>query len=207
MTGDAYYPDGYLVFKRTNLSATFFFGNHCTDGAVHRFAARYRFARELQNPTFHAYTASVAAAYGALCKFLFAFGALETFVRVLGTNMNLDDLVPRLQRYPTRTWDARLREYASHRALFRYIARHSRGGVRACCLSFISRRPYNFLILAQAVRNSFGHGHLTASGQSVDPDDMRGIASTLRSTLLTFMNDELSKVIDDALEDLSTPPD
>lgn len=182
------YPPGYFELRERGMpfEALRFNGSVAH---IHRFAHRYRLAKEFQSANFTTYGHGTAAAYSALCKCLFAYGAFEGLQRVLGIEDH--DLGKfDLSNYPTGEWDAALRAAGTHAKLFACVSWRSRKALQAQCRAFIVGKPYHFLLLATAVRNDFAHGGLAANSNKTDPDDMRRVCEVLSDALFTIMDQE-----------------
>jgi hypothetical protein len=194
-------PPGYLDFKGSGVPIKYF-GFHGYDRAVHRFAARYRFAKEFQSAKFESYSSGTARAYSALCKFLFTYGAFETLRRVLGTSR--EDLgVFDLSQYPRRDWDATLREPATHARVFELLRDSMENKtLRDECQKFLSRKRYHILRIACALRNGFAHGHLTPSGNRAEPEDTRLICRALTGALFIIMDREFSSRVAETIDEI-----
>ena len=181
------YPPGYFELRergvpfetlRFNVSAAH----------IHRFAHRYRLAKEFQSANFTTYGQATAAAYSALCKHLFTYSAFEGLRRVLGIEGDLGKFD--LSNYPTGEWDAALRAVGTHAKLFACVSWRSRKALLSQCRAFIVGKPYHFLLLATAVRNDFAHGGLSANSNKTDPDDTRRVCEVLGGALFTIMDQE-----------------
>jgi hypothetical protein len=175
--------------------------------SVHRFAARYRFAKEFQSASFETYSQSTARAYAALCKYQFTYGAFEALQRMLGAHKDLGKLEGLLKSYPIGKWDAAIRSASTYPRVFNFLRSHLGDGLKAECEKFLRRRPYNILLIAQAMRNSFVHGHLTPSAYGADPEDTRRICIALGDALLMFMDREFSSRVVLAIQDVEAELD
>ena len=182
------YPPGYAAFKERGIP----FEMLRFKGGVprlHRFAHRYRFAKEFQWARFTTYSPSTAAAYSALCKYHFTYAAFEALRRALG--IEREDLGEYdLSKYPVGEWDTALRAIPTHSKLFSFVSWYAKKTLRAQCRAFIAGKPYKFLLLAAAMRHSFAHGDLTASSNDTEPDDTRRICVVLGDALVTIMDAE-----------------
>ena len=155
-TGRKNFPPEYLTFDTCGVPPDFFpfpGGTH----RVHRFAARYRFAKEFQSARFESFASNTAAGYSALCKLLFTYAAFEALRRALDLNKDLATLD--LSPYPTAEWDRALRTPSTHARLFKCLTWRQMvesANLRAQCRQFLAGKDYNILLVATAVRNSFG---------------------------------------------------
>jgi hypothetical protein len=182
------YPPGYFQLREQGAPWKML-RFKSSEAHIHRFAHRYRLAKEFQSANFATYAQSTAGAYSALCKYLFTFGAFEGLQRVLGIeDTNLREF--NLSDYPTGNWDIALRAPTTHAKLFACVSWPSRKAVKAHCMAFIAGKPYHFLLLASAVRNSFAHGDLAANSNKTDPEDTRRICDVLSDAIFTIMDKE-----------------
>lgn len=182
------YPPGYFELRERGVPFDAL-GVSGSAAHIHRFAHRYRFAKEFRSANFATYGDSTAAAYSALCKCLFTYSAFEGLRRVLG--IEGDNLAEfDLSNYPTGEWDAALRAPGTHSKLFACVSWHSRKTLQAQCRAFIAGKPYHFLLLATAVRNSFAHGDLAATSNKTEPDDVRQVCEVVGAALFTIMDTE-----------------
>jgi hypothetical protein len=166
---------------------------------VHRFAARYRFAKEFQMARFETFSSGTAAGYSALCKYQFTYGAFEALLRALGIGRDIGALGPALAKYPHAKWDAAIRAAPTHRRFFEFLTWHLKPGLRDQCRLFLARKPYDPLLLATAVRNSFAHGHLTPSANRTEPEDTVRICSVFSGALVAIMDHEFSTRVNNTL--------
>lgn len=196
---DTNYPPEYRTYKECGVP-TEFFPFPGGEARVHRFAARYRFAKEFQAVTFETFSSSISAAYSALCKYQFTYGAFEALRRALGIADDMRDID--LGQYPVKDWDAALRAIETHPRLFNFMRWHLRAGLRAECERFLANKHYNVLLIATAVRNSFDHGHLTPSANKAEPSDTRQVCRVLGSALVAIMDREFSTRVTTTLDDL-----
>jgi hypothetical protein len=196
-------PPGYKTFVNSGLTVDAFpFPGGLA--RVRRFAARYRFAKEFQFARFETFSSSIAAGYSALCKHQFTYGAFEALLRALGVGRDLSALDPVLAKYPLAEWDTALRAAPTHGQFFHFLTWHLKPGLRDQCRQFLGRRPYNVLLLATAVRNSFAHGHLTPSANRTEPEDTARICGVLGGALVTIMDEEFSTRVNDTLAGLAS---
>lgn len=196
-------PPEYIAYKSAGIPHYMYpFAGGADD--VNRFAARYRFAKEFQAATFETYSPGIAGGYSALCKFFFTYAAFEALHRAVGWSSDLAKLD--LEKYPLTEWDQSIRAAPTHERLFDFMQHHLNSGLKDQCELFLARKAYNILLIAQGLRNSFSHGHLTPSANGTEPNDARIVCATLGHALFTFMDAEFSKRVRRTIEDVHTWP-
>jgi hypothetical protein len=193
------YPPLFSTFQGGGIPHRMY--GFSSTGAVNRFAARYRFAKEFRAVRFETYSAGTGAAYSSLCKFQFTFGAFEALRRAFNWSKNYATLEPMLEKYPNDEWRARMAGLPTVAKPLAFMADHLESeGLREQCRRALKGTPYNILLISQAVRNSFDHGYLTPNVWQADPADVRGMCSILIFALFKIMDVEFTDRVTATLE-------
>ena len=163
-------------------------------GDVNRLNARVKMAKAFKSMTLEGYKEGTVDAYTSMFRVFLCFTAFEVFGY-------LYDRKPFefIEYCPQHPWDevsATIRNCDPNWTFTdSLIDMIGEGGNKWALEQFKEDRFSNPMNYAQAIRNAFAHGHLTAHSGGADPDKVRVMCDTLSELLITIMDEEFSKLV------------
>jgi len=163
-------------------------------GDVNRLNARVKMAKAFKGMTLEGYKEGTADAYTSMFRVFLCFTAFEVF-------SYLYDRKPFefMEYCPDHPWgevSATICNCDPGWIFTDSLIKMSGESKNSWALDqFKDNRFRNPMNYAQAIRNAFAHGHLTAHTGGADPDKVRVMCDALSELLITIMDEEFSKLV------------
>jgi hypothetical protein len=169
-------------------------GLNGSTGDVNRLNARVKMAKSFAGIQLDGYKEVTVDAYTAMFRVFLSFTAFEVFGYLMGHQP-----YQFIEYYPRHPWNeasTTIRncdpEWVFTDALMKMIGE---GGNQWALQQFKDNKFSNPMNYAQAIRNAFAHGHLTAHTGGADPDKVRIMCDTLSTLLIGIMDQEFSAIV------------
>lgn len=163
-------------------------------GDVNRLNARVKMAKSFTGMQLEGYKESTVDAYTSMFRVFLSFTAFEVFGYLKGHQP-----YQFMEYYPRHPWDevsATIRNcdpgWTFTHSLMEMIGE---GGNRWALQQFKDGKFSNPMNYAQAIRNAFAHGHLTAHAGGADPDKVKVVCDALSTLLIGILDTEFSAII------------
>ena len=196
MLNKNHYPTSYSAFEthvEESQGYCFHLGLKGGPSSVFRFCNRYRIAKAFQGLKLEGYGPTTVQGYSGLMSVFLAWSAFELFCSITAkdqsthpSQMNVTKLKTLQNTILLKDKNGAFRDFLKARVnlpLKRRIEDFESGDVRMT--------PF----IAAAIRHIFSHGHLSASPKNTDPEDIAVICKDVRDFLLSYMDEEFSKIV------------
>jgi hypothetical protein len=171
-------------------------------GEVNRFAARYRLARSFSSVTFDSYSSVTISGYEGLLRLFFVWSAFEQFLKI--TKRKQSSIESDLHRYDTRKLLQLLRTADPGNRFLLFVHDRTNQSHKKHLKSYFTGQECNVTYLASAIRHVFVHGSLTPSADQTPPGNVKRICDLLSKFLLSVMDKEFTRHMDEFDEMMRT---
>ena len=171
-------------------------------GEVNRFAARYRLAKSFTSVAFDSYSSVTVSGYEGLLRLFFVWSAFEQFLKI--TKRKQSSIGSVLQRYDSKRLLHLLRAADAGNRFFSFVHDRTNQPHQTHLKAYFGRQECNVTYLASAIRHVFAHGSLTPSADQTPPESVKRICDLLFKFLLTVMDKEFTRHMDEFDEMMRT---
>ncbi|MEI2580070.1 hypothetical protein [Scytonema sp. PRP1] len=172
------------------------FGTKVRAGDIIRFASRVRLAKNFKGINLEGYSQETNDGYDAFFLVFLTHSALERFLEI--NSLELDAL------------DSLMAPYNPEKVIQKFVEKDKKGLLydflyeklnnKKLKVKLSDCRNYNstnVAYISASIRHIFAHGHLCAHSNGVHPKNVYSICTSISDFLVTFMDAEFGKKIDE----------
>lgn len=190
-----HYPRAWKTYitalKQGKTSADF--GFSASNGAIVRFASRYRVAKSFQTIQLDGYSPATADGYAALLRVFLCWSAFEQFLLILSIEQR--NLAPLLKPYNPDETIGQIKAIDRNRSFYNFLYARVNNAHRQELDHYFQDDLQNITYLASAIRHVFVHGQLTPHANQTHPQRVAKIGTVISEFLLRVMDDEFEKQV------------
>lgn len=198
-----FYPKGWQAFIEATKAgqSPHNFGFKASNGAIVRFANRYRVAKSFRGVQLEGYRQTTIDGYSALVKVFLCWSAFEQFLELLGITQR--DLNYLLKPYNPDTAIRQIKNADRNRSFYDFLYSQVNQTHRVELNNYFKDDLKNVTYLASAIRHIFVHGLLTPHANQTRPAKVIKIGSIICEFLLRVMDEEFDKYVQKGIQQKS----
>lgn len=178
------------------------FGSKVRAGDITRFASRVRLAKNFKGINLEGFSQETNYGYDALFLVFLTHSALERFVEI--NSLELDALGSLMAPYNPEKVIQKFVEKDKKGLFYNFIYEKIKKKLKVKLSDCRNYNSSNVAYISASIRHIFAHGHLCAHSNGVNPKNVYSICTSISDFLLTFMDAEFSKKIDEYYSKLHT---
>ncbi len=171
------------------------FGSKVRAGDIIRFASRVRLAKNFTGINLEGYSQETNSGYNAFFLVFLTHSALERFVEI--NSLELDTLGSLMAPYNPEKVIQKFVEKDKKGLLYNFIYERINKKLKVKLSDCRNYNSTNVAYISASIRHIFAHGHLCAHSNGVNPKNVYYICTSISDFLLTFMDAEFAKKIDE----------
>lgn len=164
-------------------------------GDINRFASRVKLAKNFKRINLEGYSQETNYAYDAFLLVFFTHSALERFIEI--NSLDLDALGSLMAPYNPEKVIQKFIEKDKKGLLYNFIDSRIHQKLKVKLSECRNYKSTNVAYVSASIRHIFAHGHLCAHSNGVNPKNVYSICTSISDFLLTFMDAEFAKKIED----------
>ncbi len=172
------------------------FGPKVRAGDIIRFASRVRLAKNFKGINLEGYSQETNYGYDAFFLVFLTHSALERFLEI--NSLKLDALDSLMAPYNPEKVIQKFVEKDKKGLLYNFL--YEKINDKKLKVKLSDCRSYNstnVAYISASIRHIFAHGHLCAHSNDVNPKNVYSICTSISDFLLTFMDAEFAKKIEE----------
>jgi hypothetical protein len=178
------------------------FGSKVRAGDIIRFANRVRLAKNFKGINLEGYSQETNYGYNAFFLVFLTHSALERFVEI--NSLDLDALDSLMAPYNPEKVIQKFVEKDKKGLLYDFLDGKINKKLKVKLSDCRNYKSTNVAYVSASIRHIFAHGHLCAHSNGVNPKNVYSICASISDFLLTFMDAEFAKKIDEHYSKLDT---
>jgi hypothetical protein len=171
------------------------FASNVTAGDINRFASRVRLAKNFKGINLEGFSQETNYGYDAFFSVFLTHSALERFIEI--NSLDLDALGSLMAPYNPEKVIQKFVEKDKKGLLYNFLDDKINKKLKVKLSDCRNYRSTNVAYVSSSIRHIFAHGHLCAHSNGVNPKNVHSICTSISDFLLTFMDAEFAKKIDD----------
>jgi hypothetical protein len=176
------------------------FGSKVRAGDIIRFASRVRLAKNFKGINLEGYSQETNYGYNAFFSVFLTHSALERFVEI--NTLDLDALDSLMAPYNPEKVIQKFVEKDKKGLLYDFLDDKINKKLKVKLNDCRNYKSTNVAYVSASIRHIFAHGHLCAHSNGVNPKNVHSICASISDFLLTFMDAEFAKKIDESYSKL-----
>ena len=171
------------------------FSSKVRAGDIIRFASRVRLAKSFKGINIDGYSQDANYGYNAFFSVFLTHSALERFMEI--NSLELDALESIMAPYNPEKVIEQFLKKDKKGLLYHFIHTRVNKKLKLKLSNCINNNSTNIAHISASIRHIFAHGHLCAHSNGVNPKNVYSICTSISDFLLTFMDAEFEKKIDE----------